>query len=213
MPGLDLQGALNAAAGTSGLGPLGAANALVSRTDVVGNAPNPGQHGLVGWNFDPAAGISTNLLTSGVVYFMKLNAGASQTVNSVGIYVATGGATLTAGQNLVGLYGVNAAGTAATLLSGSADQSAGWTSSGAKVVALTTPQAVTAGSTYYVAVMSNGTTPITLIRGAGTAIVNFNLATANSRFFQSAGGQTALPASVTLSGVTPTPAANWAAIL
>jgi hypothetical protein len=123
----------------------------------------------------------------------------------VGIEAA--GATLTAGQCFVGLY--NSSG---TRLAVSADQSANWTSTGLKTIALTAPQTLAVGS-YYVAILAVGTTPPQFAMGAGGATtVSAGLATGAARFLTGPTSQTSLPASITLSSQTVTSGARWAAL-
>lgn len=169
----------------------------------------PADHGLLAWTHDPATLRSaSNATTSGTVYLMKVKiVNRSTVVSNIILGIEAAGATLTAGQNLVGLY--NSSG---TRLAVSADQSANWTSTGLKTIALTTPQTLAVGS-YYVAILSVGTTPPQFAMGAGGATsVNAGLSTGTARFLTGPSAQTSLPASITLGSQTPTSGARWAAL-
>lgn len=169
----------------------------------------PADHGLVTWTHDPATLRSaSNATVSGTVYLCKVKVvDRSAVVSNVIVGVEVAGATLTAGQSLVGLY--NSSG---TRLAQSADQAANWTSTGLKTIALTAPQTLAVGS-YYVAILSVGTTPPQFAMGAGgSTSVNAGLTTATSRFLTGPTAQTSLPASITLGSQTPTSGARWAAL-
>ncbi|WP_327719877.1 hypothetical protein OG381_34380 [Streptomyces sp. NBC_00490] len=169
----------------------------------------PADHGLVAWTHDPATLRSaSNATTSGTVYLCKVKVvNRSSVATNVIVGIEAAGVTLTAGQSFVGLY--NSSG---TLLSASADQSANWTSTGLKTIALSAPQTLAVGS-YYVAILSVGTTPPQFAMGAGGATtVSAGLSTAASRFLTGPTAQTSLPASITLASQTVTSGARWAAL-
>lgn len=155
-------------------------------------------HSLLAWAYDPRGAANSTALTSGTVYLIKVQVTASgQTSNGMVVHVPNAGVTLTAGQNFVGLY--NAAGTRVAV---SADQTAAWGSSGFKTIAWTAPVAVTPGF-YYIAILTNGATGISIAREANldATLVNINLTPATLRW--SAGGTgltglTSLPASITM---------------
>lgn len=171
----------------------------------------PSDQGMTAWTFDPCGTIDTSTLATGTVYMAALRVRERTTLANIHLYLSSAGATLTAGQNFAGIY--NASG---TRIGVSADQSANWASSGAKTIPLAAPVEVYPG-TYYVAVVCNGTTGITVSRGSGNAgQVNVGLTAANARY--TAGGtgwtaQTALPATGTLANRTSTSVvAFWAAL-
>lgn len=169
----------------------------------------PADHGLVSWTHDPATLRSTgNATTSGTVYLCKVKVvNRSSLVSNVIVGVETAGATLTAGQSFVGLY--NSSGTRLAL---SADQSGNWTSTGLKTIALTAAQTLAVG-TYYVAILSVGTTPPVFAMGAGgSTTVSAGLTAGTARFLTGPTAQTSLPASITLSSQTITSGARWAAL-
>lgn len=179
---------------------------LDSIASVARAGSKPADQDLIGWGYDSEHASSTNILTSGTVYLHKLWLPAASTVNNLGWTITTGGATLTAGQSLMGLY--NAAG---TLLAQTADQSGSWTSTGFKLPALTAPLAITTSGYYYVAVLSVGTTPPTGASSPGLQTTyNANTLGADLRHAVAATGQTALPSSITMSGNTSTNVSTWA---
>ncbi|WP_328436867.1 hypothetical protein OHA71_06355 [Streptomyces sp. NBC_00444] len=180
-------------------------------TKVVSDSPTfqAYDHGYTTWTHSPdSLRSSGDGTTAGVVYLAKVKIPHPTTVDTIHVGVVTAGTTLTAGQNFVALY--NSSG---TLLATSADQAAAWATTGRKDAAITA-QFLAAGS-YYVAILANGTTPPVFATGAGhgsASTTNGLLTTATSRFLTSGAGQTAMPASITLSSGTPNSGARWAAL-
>lgn len=170
----------------------------------------PADHGLISWTQDPATcGAGDDATTAGVLYLMKVKVvDRSTVVTNVCLTVSTAGSGLTAAQNLVGLY--NSSG---TLLSGSADQTTAFGSSGFKTIALSSAQTLAVG-TYYVGILTNGTTPPRFLRGTSFSAsgLNANLTTATSRFLTSGTAQTALPTPVTLGSASTNGVARWAGL-
>jgi hypothetical protein len=170
----------------------------------------PDDHGFLSWTQDPATcGAGDNATTAGVLYLLKLKVVNRATlVTNLHVVVTTAGATLTAAQNLLGLY--NSSG---TLLAQTADQSTAWTTTGYKTAPLTVPQTLAVGN-YYVGILTNGTTPPRFMRGADISAsgLNAGLTTATSRYLTSGTTQTALPASVTLGSAATTQTARWTAL-
>lgn len=169
----------------------------------------PADHGLAAWTHDPASLRSTsNATTSGTVYLCKVKiVNRSTVVSNVIVGVEALGSGLTSGQCFVGLYS-----SSGTRLAISADQSANWTSTGLKTIALTAAQTLAVGS-YYVAILAVGTTPPQFAMGAGGATtVSAGLTAATARFLTGPTAQTSLPSSITLSSQTITSGARWAAL-
>lgn len=163
-------------------------------------------HGLKGWTFDPVpGGLGGALNVSGTVYYVKIPVRRAGTIANVLITITTVGSGLTAGQNLVGLY--DAAG---VKLGESADQTTSWTSGGAglKTIALTSPVAVSAGF-FYAAIMSNGTTPASFLRGTSQSSSTNNIGGSLRNINITA--QTSLPASFTPGSANTDNNARWAA--
>ena len=175
MPSYEEVGALNALAGTVGLGAAGAASAIRLGPQAV-----PADYGYLGWSYDPAFGSGNYAAVSGTVAGVRLWLPAC-TVTNITLHVTTAGSTLTAGESFAALYsGANPA----VLLSATADQSASWNSVGIKTMALTTPQAVSTGF-YNICLFSVGTTPPNFARvGSITSLaVNQNLPTGALRAY------------------------------
>jgi hypothetical protein len=173
------------------------------------NAMRPSGQNWKAWTFDPATNLVAQVLTSGLLEMVKLPIRIDTTITNIIVGITTAGSGLTAGQNWAGLY--NSAG---TLLSQTADQSTAWTTTGRKDMALAAPQAVTAGD-YYVAFVSNGTTPPQMPRGSnlgiGSDLVNGGLTPSTARY-ATAGTVTTLPASVTMGTRTPAARSWWLAV-
>lgn len=175
-------------------------------TKLVPDSPvwQPSDMGLISWTHDPMAAAGSAASASGTIYFMKVAVRRRTAITNVLVTVTGAGSGLTAGQNLVGLY--NAAG---TKLAESADQSTAFTTTGPKTIPLATPQMVAPGH-YYVAVMSNGTTPASLMYTTAQNAAALNLG--GSLRFLNITGQTSLPASFTPGSAGTGTNARWAAI-
>lgn len=173
------------------------------------NATRPADHGLRAWPFDPATNLVAQVLTTGLLEMVKLPIRTATTITNIVAAISTAGTGLTASQNWAGLY--NSAG---TLLSQTADQTTAWASTGMKTMALAAPQSVAAGN-YYVAFVSNGTTPPQMPRGSslgiGADLLNVGLTAATGRY-ATAGTVTTLPASVTMASRTLAARAWWVAV-
>ncbi len=153
----------------------------------------PSDYGLISWSLDPSQGANSQVLTSGNLIMVGVKVRATVSVTNVNIVVSTAGATLTAGQNLVGIYD-----SSGNLVAQSASQEANWTTTGHKQIPLTGGPYTLAAGTYYVAILSNGTTPISIPRETSLAsnIINLGLTVANARV-ASLAGQTSLPSTIT----------------
>lgn len=164
----------------------------------------PAANALLAWNGDPTTASGSNSLATGVLLLQRIMVPATMTFTNLWFYIGTAGATLTANENLVGLYS-----SAGSLLSGSADQSTAWTSIGAKEIALTTPQTVTGGAGVFVwaAALGNGTTMPVMAAfpvNSTAALVNIGTSAATTRFASTGTSLTALPSSFTPSGLATT---------
>jgi hypothetical protein len=168
---------------------------------------------LVAWSFDPTSATQTFLTTAGVLYLSRVVLSNQQTLTNGLIGLTTAGGTLTSAQNYVALY--NSAGTRIAV---SADQSTAFATAGLITAAWTTPVASAAPGVYYVGVLCNGGTAVTLASGStlkpnNVSLGNAGLTTATSRYLTSGTGQTVTPASVTLSSASGNVAAAiWAAL-
>jgi len=161
----------------------------------------PSDQSYVAWSIDPALAVNSSILTAGAMTLIRVavraKAATTVLVSNIEIGVGTAGVTLTAGQNFAALYN-----TAGTRLAVTADQSAVWTSTGHKTMALTVPQNLAAGY-YWIGILPNGTTPPQLTRASSAASVNSKTTAATSRFGSFGAGQTATPASITPATITP----------
>lgn len=187
-------------------------NALTSQDNRITTLENRGGSstaslGFIATPYDPAQGAASSALTSGTVYMMRMDLAAPATLTTSTITLITAGATLTAAQNFVGLYDSTGARVALT-----ADQSAAWTTTGEKNAAFTSPYAAAAG-TYYLALLSNGTTPIGPMRTnpspTSAAAINHGLSNATGRWATGPTAQTTLPASITMASRTLTHLTFW----
>lgn len=174
-----------------------------------GGTWTPADQGLTSWSMDPASCTAAGTtLSAGFIYAVKLLLRQATTLNRVHAVLGSAGAGLTAGQCLAGYYD-----TAGARLGVTADQSAVWASAGNKAMALTSPVAVPAGAVYAV-ILFNGTTSPSFASGSthGATFTpgNAALAAGAYRFCRSGGGQTSLPASVTLASFTPDANNVWA---
>jgi hypothetical protein len=171
---------------------------------------SPQDHNLLTWTMDPAIPTGGTILTAGVLYLARIKLPEDSTVTNLIACVTTGGSSLTSSQNFGALYT-----STGTLVAITADQSVAWTGAGAKTMALASgPYALTAG-TYYAALLANGTTPPTFLRGHGTSTSTLNIgltATTGARSLTSGTGQTTPPASVTLGSASLDFKAWWLAL-
>jgi hypothetical protein len=170
----------------------------------------PADHGLITWTQDPATlGADVDTTATGTIYLMKVKiVNRATVVTNVHIAIGTAGTGLTSGQNLVGLYD-----SSGTRLAVSADQTTAYGTAGLKTIPLTAAQTLAVGS-YYIAFLSNGSTPPKLLRGHSFSAsgLNANLTTGAARFLNTANGQTTLPASITLSAQSTQAVARWAGL-
>lgn len=178
-----------------------------------GSVWEPADAGFRAWTFDTLSIVSTLTLTSGRIEMarVRIPPQAAGTITGVVTNVGVAGATLTAGQNLMALYT-----TSGTRLGITASQEANWTSTGVKQIAFTAPATNVPAGDYFIAFLSNGTTPISPSRGFNLVTHNGLLTTPLSslRALRSTGtSNTDLAASIDIASVmsaTGTPI--WAAL-
>lgn len=179
----------------------------------VGNGGTGGQlpwvaadDGFLGSNSDPSAASGGGLLVATNLYMMRLSPRVATVVTNLFMCVSVVGVGATNGC-FVGLYSA-----AGTLLSGSADVNASFTgTTGWKSLPLSTPQAVTAGTVVYAAVLCNlVTTQVTLLRqnNSVNADPQAVVTAATQRWGQFAAAGTTLPASLTMSSMAGTAFTN-----
>jgi hypothetical protein len=153
---------------------------------------------IAAWSIDFALPTSGAQITAGQIHLTKVILSSPRSISKLAHHVFTAGATLTAAQNLIGLY--NAAG---LKLAQCADQATAWTTVGYKNPALVGGALNLAAGTYYIALLSNGTTPPFITRagsGAGS-LMNAELAATALRSATYGTGQTTLPTNLTLASM------------
>lgn len=149
----------------------------------------------------PAA-TSSNIQTSGTVYFTPIGLLGGDVVTSIQVGVATAGATFSGIGSKVGIY--SAAGASATLVASSGDVSASVSSTGVKSLAVSLqsnnqPFVVPADGAYYIAWLTIATTPPVGLRSAvGSANTLGLVSGATVGYGGSQAGQTDLPATATI---------------
>lgn len=121
-----------------------------------------------------ATSVSNVTLTSGQTYTRRFVAPKTGSVTSLAFRVATAGATLTAGAENNGIALLNSSGTRL----GIADCNTAYTTTGDKSVALDVSVSLTAGTVYYLAIITTGTTPAVLTGTSGSNLINLNQTTA-----------------------------------
>lgn len=168
--------------------------------------PQPGDHGLAGWTFDPADVQGATILPTGGRLELARFRAASGLITNILATVTVAGGTLTSGRNFAALYT-----DAGALVAATADQTTPWGTTGLKTMALTTPQTVVPGAFYWVGIYANGTTLPTLARGSvafNGAALNSGMAAPVLRYSSADTGlTTAMPA--TLGAQTAQPTAWW----
>lgn len=154
----------------------------------------PSDSGLLVASCDPyAAQATSGNLTAGTLYLMKVWVRYPMTITRLW-WIVTSGGTGASTQSFTGLYS-----SAGTLLSGSAEISSSLTSAGAKSLTLTTPQALTAGTFVWAAILTNfATTQPILSRVAGSGeLARLNETAATYRAATNGTSLTALPGTIT----------------
>jgi hypothetical protein len=170
----------------------------------------PANHGLIAWTYEPAACVSSSLLTNGTVYLSAVFVNKAASVTKIYWHVGAAGNTPISNQNKVGLY--NSSGTLLQSTVVDSDVS----STGLKTTTITS-QAVTVGAFYWVGFVFNASTAPTLARAGGLTgagdLSSVGLSAAALRFATNGTSQTTLPSSVTPGSNSGTTFAGpWAAI-
>lgn len=163
--------------------------------------------GFKAWAYDTTIANNTGLAVTGTIYFIKMPLRVATTVTSLATIVPTVGATLTAGQNGMAVYS-----NAGSLLGQTADTSTSWSTlpAGSRIHPLLTPLNLSPGY-YYVALMSNGTTPATFARGAAQTAAGQSI-NGSLRFLNTT-GNTSFPASFTPGSATLELTTRWAGMI
>jgi hypothetical protein len=155
---------------------------------------HPADYGWIAWVCDPASAYTGIITLAGYVIVTKIKIPVATTITNLMVYVTTAGATLTTSQCVAGLY------QGGSLLAATVDQHTAWQTTGLKTMALTAPQAVSAGDAY-VALLANGTTMPTFAvtighYGFATGDLNLGLTTPNLRAAWTDNGKTTLPSTL-----------------
>jgi len=188
-------------------------SAGVLKTDnnlsVAGNALGiikPSNHGLVAWTFDPANVSTGKAGTAGTVYLAAVQVNQAMTATKILWGINTQGATITSGQNFVGLY--NSAGS--RLATVGVDARVTTTGMFTETISV----AVTPGL-YWVAFVFNATTMPQVYRGQDLNATLMNAGISSNallRYATNGTSQTSLPSSITPSSNASAQFAYWAAI-
>lgn len=153
--------------------------------------------GLLAWTANPILGTQAGFIpTAGGVRLSRFKLSRAATISTITVVINTAGATLTSGQCFAGIYDTSFARLAVT-----ADQSASWTSTGAKAMALTSPPSLAAGE-YYAALLTNGTTgpQFACVSTSGGAFGTIGRSSTNYLGLSADSSQTSLPTTATPSG-------------
>jgi hypothetical protein len=175
-----------------------------------GGGPAANPNGLLAWSHDPELGGTVLTPTAGVVYLARMRDVQSGTATKAWANIQTGGSGATTLANCyLGLYAVSGANL--TLVGKTPDQSAAWATAGNKADTLTAEAGQSlavsdAGKFVYgLLVGQQSTTPVLVRRGnASNTEGNIGLAAGTDvlRYSKSGTGQTALPSTIAISGLT-----------
>ena len=166
----------------------------------------PGERGFLSWTLQPEATQSIGTAPpSGAMRLQRHKLRSAATITNLHVGVLVAGSTLTAGQNLMGIYS-----TSGNLLAQTGDQSVAWTTAGMKTAALTSPLNLPAGD-FYVAFLAVGTTPPTFARGHdnSSSFINGLTASGQHLYITNGAGLTALPPTTSLFNTSGT--SYWSA--
>jgi hypothetical protein len=155
--------------------------------------PLPSDFGWIAWSSDPGGANGTGAPNSNVITLIMVFLRQTATISNIVVATTTPGSGLTSSENFAGIY--DSGGTRRGV---TADQSTTWAAAaGAKVMALTSAYTNAPAGTYYVAILSNGTTPpVFRLSAASGALPNAGLTGAALRFATNGTGTT-LPSSIT----------------
>lgn len=168
---------------------------------------DPSKNGFLLQASDPVAMNSANVIGAGAPTLIAIPVTTAVTVSTLWYGMTTAGATLTAAQNWVGIYGNRSVNTI-NLLGLSPDQSTNFAAGNVPHSAALTVQGgqsltLPAGSIVYAAFLFNGTTSPTLNRiGSQSVMSNVNLVAPALRSFVVGSGATTLPLTLDLTTQT-----------
>lgn len=181
---------------------------FVSSAARLDNTSAPNDQGLLAWTCDPASANDVGQPASGGIRLARIILRRAATVTNIWVHVVTAGATLTAGQNLLGLYT-----STGTRVGVTTDRASTWTTTGDKSAALTAPYSAAAG-TYYVGILAVGTTipEFAASSAPATGPVNAGLTVSTGRFLSGPSSQTSMPTSITMASNTMNYTSYWIAV-
>ncbi|WP_327132009.1 hypothetical protein OG311_13545 [Streptomyces sp. NBC_01343] len=178
-------------------------------TGLGGGAVSSVDMGYKSWAYDTVAAGTPLITTTATIYLARLQCRRPETWTNLHLGITAVGSTLTSSQNFVGLY--NSAGTRVAV---SADVTSTFAGTiGEKTIPFASPASVTPGF-YWAAILCTGSTPVTLVRSAGSvADLGNAVVGAAGRRFGTIGTGTSLPASITPSSIAATTSNTyWVAI-
>jgi hypothetical protein len=172
---------------------------------------NPVDHAFETWSFDPSVIQGGAATTAGTIYMIKMPIRVATQISSLVATVTTAGSVLTANQNFAGLYS-----STGVRLGQTVDQSTTWNSIGTKTMGISGGAVTVQPGFYYLALLSNGTTPPQFARSQVTSAsaVNVNLTAATGRYITTATAQTTLPATIDMAALAATDSTSrWVAFI
>jgi hypothetical protein len=161
-------------------------------------------HGLVSWTMDVMMANAAGALAAGTLYVCRVHVPVAASVAHILADVTGAGAGLKSGQCYAGLWNASTR----ALVGATAEQSAGWATTGLKVMALSAGTVNLTAGDYYIGIYANGTTLPSFVRGSslisGAAANagmsgNYRVATANTGL---AGAPPATLGTLSASGTT-----------
>lgn len=170
---------------------------------------NANDVGILTWAYDPIQCSASAAPASGTIRLIRMpRVVATQTVTQICLHTATASTGGSAGQNFAGLYTSSGTRVAVT-----ADATTAFSTAGVELLDLTSPYVMSPG-VYYVAILVNATTPaeFSLCASTSASTANWGLALENSRFANGPAGQTSLPPTITMTGLTQSPQCTWAGL-
>jgi hypothetical protein len=165
----------------------------------------PLQQGMAGWTYDPQIASGQSALSVGVEYLVQVVPVRDGKVKTVTIGLHTAGATLTADQCFAGVRHRDG-----TLLAKTASQHTNW--AGAlfeKRMALDAEVEIQQGVPVYACFVANGSTPPQFARLSTSDVINAGCVAGQGRSMFTAGSQTDLAASRTMTSLTMTNVVGW----
>lgn len=170
--------------------------------EIIRPLPDNALHHISGWTVLPQDATSAGpAMTGGTIYLAKFRWPGGN-LYQLHTWVTTLGATLTSGQNLLGVYTLDG-----SRLGVTATQHTAWTTAGDKVAALVSPVWAPAGELYMAWLTVGTTRPVFAAGpalGAAPGVQNSNLPASVYRAATGLTGQTSLPTTMSMSALVGT---------